>query len=165
METASSCEIYGFISLRLPSLPDLSTTQSNFSASFPCAALLSVLLGQDYTKKKKTWILRPCGKSTENQRKYYHCINPWYTHLSNMACQYCLILGMPEDTYFICIFIQIFYTHTLKYVHIYYRHTHKHYTGEQRGRFKAWSSSQMKLHSSRSNLKIICKTKELNDIE
>lgn len=97
MVMACSCEIYGFISLQFSSLPDQSTTQSNFSVSFPRAELLSVLLGQDYTAKRKTWILRTCGKSTENQRKYHHCVNPWCAPTLNIAWQYFLILGIPED--------------------------------------------------------------------
>lgn len=35
----------------------------------------------------------------------------------------------------------------------------------ERGRSEAWSSSEVRLHQSRSNLKIIVKTKELDDNE
>lgn len=35
----------------------------------------------------------------------------------------------------------------------------------EHGRSKAWSSSEVRLHQSRSNLKIIVKTKELDDNE
>lgn len=151
IETACSCEIYGFISL-FPIIPRSEHDRKQFLSVFPMCRALSVLLGQDYMAKRKIWILRTCG----NQRKQHHCINPWCSHISNTACQYFFRLGIPEDTYFMCI-----NTHT----YIYNRHTHKHYTGEQCGRPKAWRTSQVRLHNSRPNLKIIGKTKKLDDTE
>lgn len=86
-------------------IPRFEHNRKQFLSVFHMCRTLSVLLGQDYTAKTKTSIVRTCGKSTENQRNHHHCINPWCSRISNIACQYFFILGIPEDTYFTCIFI------------------------------------------------------------